>query len=415
MGNHRRASRLPKREAGVATLVTAVVLMLAVFGVTYFMSESVIQESRIVSNDLRAKEAFLAAQSGLELGRTLESTSYALSSAELDFTLIITGSGGLYSITSVGQSKDGTVERQITAYTAKLPGEVNPPKVPIVARGAVGLTGNLAAVNNESAITVWTGSDTGVQGSANTYIAIDDQRDQLSTIKSTGGGGGSTATYGPDVIAGDSNLANSTENQILESFFGVELEPGWATADYGDTYGDSAIQKLGSTMESTDLLAAAAYDPSTSSETDFYGGDSTDVDLSSPPSKLLTSSDAESISPCSDGSCNWWDNIDFSVTGSNVNYSSSNRYIGTPDKPVRIVVDGEVTLPSNTVIFGQIVARNIRMTGNTFIVGGMVALSDNDDSIRGSGTPRVIMSEIVLDTANNPSDYGPVKSSWKDW
>jgi len=414
----RNSGRSRKFESGVATLVTAVVLMLAVFGVTYFMSQSVVQETRIVSNDLRAKEAFLAAQSGLELGRTLEASSYALISSELDFTLTITGSSGLYSITSIGRAKDGSVERTLRAYTAKLPGETNPPKVPIVARGAVGLTGNLAAVNNESAITVWTGSDTGVQGSANTYISIDNQRDQLSTIKSTGGGGGSTSTYGPDVIAGDANLANSTENQILESFFGVELEAGWAEVDFDpdvENDGDAAIQRLGSSMASTDILASADYDPSISQDTDFYGGDDTDISLSSPPSTTLTSDDATTITPCGDGSCNWWDDIDFSITGSNVDYSSPNRYIGTPDKPVRIVVDGELTLPSNTIIFGQVIARNIRMTGNTFIVGGMVALADSDDSIRGSGTPRVIMSEIVLNNANTPSDFGPVKSSWKDW
>ena len=57
-----------KVESGVATLVTAVVLMLAVFGISFYLSEVVIKEKQSVSVKQRGFEAFNSAMAGLDLG-----------------------------------------------------------------------------------------------------------------------------------------------------------------------------------------------------------------------------------------------------------------------------------------------------------------------------------------------------------
>ena len=55
-----------KLQNGAATLLVAVVLLIAITLATFFAARVNIEEQRISANDYRAKEAFNAADAGLE-------------------------------------------------------------------------------------------------------------------------------------------------------------------------------------------------------------------------------------------------------------------------------------------------------------------------------------------------------------
>jgi len=406
---------LHKKQRGVATLVTAVVLMLAVFGVTYFMSQAVINEQQLIANDIRGSEAFQAAQSGIEFGKIMgPSISGATVSPDpnLSYVLTVSGSSDNLILSSQGQSRDDTAERLVTFSIAKLPAATVPPAVPVVAKGGVETGGGSIVVNNESKLTIWTGLDAEISGSVNTYVTIDGVRDQLSTIKTTGGGANATATYGSDVVVGDINLANKSADAIVKQFFGsnnlyelaVKAEAAANTSEIGGTNFSSCDGFEGSGAQ-------------------WYGYAASNADVS------ISTGDSIKINPsgCDDNYDEWLTNarainpdrevedFNFGITGVSYDVTGTENHIGTPDNPVMIVVNGEVELPSNTTIYGIVVAEKISVGANTFIMGGLVGLSDDPDAVVIQGGPRIILDETVMKRAMATEGYGPVISSWRDW
>lgn len=392
------------RQRGVATLVTSVVLMLAVFGISYVVSEIVINEKQTVANDLRAKEAFHAAQAGIEYGRTLaddtSSCGAPLSApVVLDsgtFTVevcTVSGAVGLYTIHAAGWSKDRSVKRTINAAIGRLPADVNPPNVPIVAKGGLGLTGNVKAVNNLEPLTVWTGKEFGINGSANTYISLDGNTNQLSSIKNPGGDN----VYGPDVITGDENLKNASVEDILQSFFNVSSVASFSS-------GSNQLSDTGSYNVEDQSSYGQRFT--------FYSA--TDATFDSPVNGTIPESAFEG-----------WENdtgrdissleAEADIPSVNVNLSSRDAYLGTPSNPVLIVVNGTLTFNGSPTIFGVVIADKVRMTGSPVIFGGMVVLSNDDDAVDGAGSPTIIMDKTIIDNSFTSDGYGPVRSSWNDW
>lgn len=394
--------RVRKHQEGVVTLVTAVVLLLAVFGISFFVSETVINEKQIVSNDLRAKQAFHSAQAGIELGRALQNDTSSCSSpisnvkSSGSFVLqvcAVSTAIGLYTVQSTGFSADSAVERTLTMSVGRLPSENNPPKVPIVAKGGLGLTGNVKAINNAAPLTVWTGKEFGLNGSANTYISIDGKKNQLSSIKNPGGDN----VYGPDVLTGDLNLKNALPEEILQSFFNVSAIASFATGS--SPFNDSANYDVSnSAYWSQEFTYYSAVDATFAAPSNGSFDPEAFTDWEQSTGRDITSLEDEADIP--------------SV---NVNLSGSDQYLGTPSNPVKIVVDGTLTINGSPTIFGVIIADKIRVTGSPVIFGGVVVLSKDDDAVDGAGSPTIIMDSTVIDDAFNEDGYGPVKSSWKDW
>lgn len=439
------------KQRGVATLATAVVLMLAVFGISYFMSEVVLTETRVVANHQRGLEAFAAAQSGIELAKVSNVESGILNASypsdPLTFVVTVTEiQDGLIKLESVGYSNDLSVSRTVSFYKARKPGEGDPPQVPIVARGGVNTSGNISAVNNYSNLTIWNGLSTGIQGSASTYTSIDGQKNQLSTIKNTSG----ASTYGADVVTGDQNLANATIDEIVASFFDYptlrDMAVHYGMSDpgvvaYGSAYSGEEYSNSNHTDGFVDLGVVSSESASycyvsncTSVSASRYAVDAFagygDFNLSSISQKIASDLDLSPSDYLSweNASGRTFENLDDGFSGSHFGYSVTatdadgdqtfapdSSYIGSPDNPVMIVVDGEVTIPSNTYIFGVVVAKKIRMQSNSSVFGGVVALSSDSDAFQGAGGAVVFMDEIITQTAGEETEYGPVKSAWRDW
>ena len=404
------------KQKGVATLVTAVVLMLAVFGISYFASETVINEKQIASNEFRSKQAFMAAQAGIDYGRAVAidglcvpgspcSPPTDIGGGSFNVQIVSSAAGSIYTIESTGVSEDGSVERMITYAIGKLPGEGYPPNVPIVARGGLGLTGNVKAVNNEESLTVWSGNDFGLNGSANTYIKIDDNVNQLSSIKNPGGNN----VYGPDVLTNDPNLGNATESELLEAFFNKS-----SIEEFSETYATGCT--TGNCLENIDDMAS--YDVSNYgdyankvyySDTDYTIGNSSVPQGTIPEASLteweaLTNSDPDRNDLLTSGS----------VTGANLKFDNT-TILGSPSDPVTIVVKGKLTLNSSPTIFGIIICEELEVKGSPIIIGGVVVLDQDADAMTGNGTPTIIMDKVVMQQTKQSDIYGPVKNSWKDW
>jgi hypothetical protein len=343
----------PKSQRGAATLLVAVVLTIAVVGITFLMSDVVIREKQFVANEYRAKQAFHAAQGGLDYAiayltvgadqdddgtpDTLASSAIGTGRYELSLTdLSSAADASLIEVHSRGFSDDSSVIRDIYQAFGELPILGNPPAVPVVAKGTFYSTGNLSVTNNSENITIWTGIDITSWGSSNTYINIDGNPDQLSTTKNT---------TGPDVIDGDQNLANASEDELLQNFFGLDWDGLEERATRRDLPADPA-----------DASGLIYLD----SDTSINGG-------------------------------TW----------------------GSVDNPVILVVDGELTMVGNVEFYGVIVTRDLSKGAGTPVVnGGIVATGDVDF---GAGNFSVIFNETVMSNTNKIFVLGTVNGSWRDW
>jgi len=392
-----------RRESGIATLMIAVILMLAGFGIAYFTSEIVLDDRRIVSNKTRADQAFQAAEAGLELGKAALTAPFASSatlSSGSSFDMSIVKSGNLYVVESKGTSDDGSIERTLKFAFAANPATSAPPNVPVISRGGVSRNGGITAINNQENLTIWAGSEINPNNSAtSTYISIDEIPNQLSSKRQ-----GKDVSYGPDIVENDPNLANLTEEEdLLRAFFGKDLDD---------------FEAIGQSLTDTDDNLVTLDQTSGGV---FYS--SGNVSLNSPRADVLDeirySSWEGANGPIEEnlnlllaslGSAN---NLATGIV--NTLPSASIRYIGSPDSPVTIVADGTIDIPANVMIFGVVVGRKVTSNGSATIVGGVIAYGNASDAVDMGGTVDVVMDKTVMANTGAGGGFGPVLGSWRDW
>lgn len=407
-----RTLSAPPNQTGVVTLLTAVVLMLAVFGITFYLSEVVINEKRSIANQIRGKQAFYAAQAGIERGvqMTLDGASPVcpLASAALNtgsFEVCVTLSDDIYQIESTGLSADNSVSRTLTQSIAKLPNDSAPPNVPVVARGTVNIGGNAKITNNLSDITVWSGGEFdpgGGNSSFDTYINVDGQDNVLST---TG------TTRGPDIIDNDQNLAQPTvsdpavaKSNIMQAFFDIasvseigNLDSTLSFQEAKDEFGTGLLSKL------TDGYVYLA--PGTAS-----GLTSSSVQNN----QLLESEDFDDYAAnCGDSSqCNTDEILEF-VDVADGGGGNTSTILGTPDDPIILAIDDDFSFTSNLVVFGILLVDGsiTNLNGGVTVFGGVVSLEDSDLT----GGPQIYLDKTIIQNSMPNENFGPVKSSWKDW
>jgi len=357
-----RLGQTHKTQRGAATLLVAVVLLIAVVGISFLMSDVVIREQQFVGNEYRAKQAFHAAQGGVDYAIAYmtvgadqddDGSPDALASAAIGVgqyavslsDISSSADGSIVEVHATGYSDDGSVVRDIYQAFGEMPVLGNPPAVPVVAKGSFYASGNFSVTNNVENITIWTGETVGSWGSSNTYISIDGTPNQLSSTKNT---------MGPDVIDGDDNLADATEDELLQNFFGMD----WAG--------------LQSQATRYDLPA----DPADASGMIYLGNsDPSDTSYS------LTINDAGP-----------W---------------------GSQEHPIILVVNGELRMSGNVEFYGVIVTRDmVKAAGTPVINGGIIATGDVDF---GAGNFSVIYDEAAVNNTSKIFVLGSVNGSWRDW
>lgn len=267
-------------EQGMATLVVVIVVLVITTLMVFFATKVGMFDQRMAGNEARYKEAFAAAEAGLDLAvqrfenqfstnfsgaaswTTIITNSAITAGTESDGTTAETGEpsfgvtltdvgaliGGMnvYRISSTGRSADGTgtatVSREVTMKSV-LGGSA--PNVPIVVNGSIGTGGNFNIVGNADGggngipVSIWTGGpspagDVTMGGSSATcHIQYYDGNNAQCSNSGSGGelvsdGDGSTqddynSTF-PDVLPNDENFPDD----LFQFLFGV-VRDDWQT------------------------------------------------------------------------------------------------------------------------------------------------------------------------------------------
>lgn len=297
--------KLPARQRGMATLFVAIVLLVAATLLMIYMSRTTVVELRVSANEVRSKQAFAAAQAGVdEAIRALNGTAAIDGTFTIDlpqnlpvdssgtFTRAVLctnnagaiaqncpadratfaragacvapanrTTGGAWTV-SCGWSDDGTARKRIVTFLGlvnPLPGTVSNP---LTAKGAVSFTGNPTVVNYFNNLTVWTGAAAnGATPPGRTVVrnpSTEANALNADQVVAQVGNGNQVCNNAPnlictstgnkigaDIISSDTSLSNLTSDQFFENFFGVRpLEYKSGVADEVIT-NTSEIQTLG--------------------------------------------------------------------------------------------------------------------------------------------------------------------------
>lgn len=383
-----------KSQKGAATLVTALVVLVVVLAISFYTSETVVIEKKVVANEYRAKQAFHAAQAGLDYGIAyaksgldqnndsvldLSVSAATASIGNASYSVLLSdisasGDMSLIQVTSTGASDDGLISRMMSVLIGEVPSLPNPPDLPVVARGNVNTIGNMQIYNHFENFNVWTGEELDSWGSSDTYIrdpswtdtGWDGDPDTLSEhLESTGQTvldvdsiqSTTKNTRGPDVIDGDASLSTLTGDEFIQNFFGKtasELENVANTSLTESEFGSADWTNLGGQIIELDDEGDGTYQIS-------------------------------------------------SATGT----------VGTSSSPVILVTDGDIRITGNVQIFGLVVAKNfVSAAGTVDVVGGVLA---EEEIERANGTFSVYFDPGVTGKLADLKTMEVVRGSWKDW
>lgn len=414
--------RIPSRsgQRGIATLLTAVVILLITTVLIIAVSRTTVMEQRMNANEVRARQAFEAAQAGIDeaivylttgtvagadknndnIADTLPvvtlptGAAYAVAfcnpqnppqnGASIDAFCPATPGAVLNNpgvgcdylnneanearylntplIIACGWSDDRLGRRVIRQGVGTVAAIVAPPEAPLVSRGAMNASGSANVVNYFTNLTVWAGGPlTSIGNSGKTFIRNPNVPPPPEGTPPPGppSNCGTTANYvcptdknntGPDVIENDPTLSNLTPEQLFLNFFGYTL------AEY----------------------------------------------KSGVASKVIPASQASTLS---------------GMRGQAVviegNTTLPNATIGSRNRPVILIVDGNLSFQGNPTVHGVVfVTGNVSGGGNPTIYGSLVTAG----SVSPTGSVDIIYDPfITTGAAENTGRPGLIPGSWRDW
>jgi hypothetical protein len=402
------------RQTGAATLVIAVILLIAVTLAVLFTASTAIMETRMSGNEVRAKQAHAAAQAGIDHAIAFyrvngvprdnngEPNTTPLQPVEPNPTAggyEVTGeyqvqfcspdtvlteactcaappTGLVALIYSCGWSDDRAATQRLSiavAAPAALP-PGGPPDAPLISRGNANLlTGNATIINWYTNTTVWTGGQTtGLSNTSTTLIRdpknpnaeLDGSAPSFGNAQCNNPPTGYICTsradsFGPDVIGSDITLASLSDDDYFGFFFGFPPD------------GSDALEYYKSTIQSGNMNPA--------------GG----------------------IADVQDGQVYWFDNSQAINQG--------NLTLGSPENPVVLIIDGNLSIGANVDIYGIVMATGtLEGNGNVNVYGSLIVGSTN---MQGSGNVKIIYDPDILLQAAEASGRigGTLAGTWRDW
>lgn len=395
------------QQRGAATILMAIIMLFSITVVSIFTARTMITEQKISGNEFRSKQAFEAAEAGLQFGvayfnsggadhssppdgtdafedTNIDGTAFTepgqpsyhvafcdpdtathippLCRNELTTSISTCEAPPLDSIALVyacGWSDDRTAIRtisQIVRFKHALP---NPPKSPFTSRGDINITGTFTVINNLTDTTVWTGGDIennlaknsnkgkkDKKGTGNfiTEIRINDTLNTISTITNNG-----EIMKGPDVIANDANLSNASSDVYFQNFFGKSKENIRGNANLVINTADG--ETIPSFANSLNKL--------------IYATDNITVD----------------------------------------------DELGSEAQPLILVVNGTLTLAGDSVIYGVVYAIDVNTENDATINGALMI--ENSTVINDDLT--INYDTNVLNAIQKIGMTGAVSGSWRDW
>jgi len=404
-----RRPRAPSAQRGVATIFITIVLLLAIGLIALYTNRSAVMEQRLSANEIRAKQAFAAANAGLDYAlaymrdkggldhnangtvdtfttQTLSSTTgtshYHVAYCDTTATIPVcpTQSTGALTCTapstpssvnvravSCGWSDDdSSVQRvsQILAPTPSLGGGVS---TPLISKGVANfLTGGASVFNYFNDLTIWSGGAmTGQSNTGKTFTRdiatysspYNSSGDAFVDYRNTGNSPGCNnpptgyscstqgSTLGHDTVSGDTNLSSLSSDAFFQFFFG---------------------QTPAAYKEGVDQVTT--------------GGSLNSI--SGNPRVIWVDGDADLPT------------------------------IGTQDEPVILIVNGNLTMSSNAVVNGLVYASGtISGNGSPTIYGALIAGGDANVT----GNPKLIYDPKVLGNVTKLGKAAKLAGTWRDW
>jgi hypothetical protein len=223
--------------------------------VAAYTGSTILFEQKVSANEFRAGQAFEAAESGLSSALAYMASRggvdkdrdgvidpvYDLDGDGIgdintdtfsDNSSVAVSVGGTfpnYAIEAVGVSDDLSATRTVRIIGASVDAIPNAPENPLTTRSVVVINGSATVHNPEGHSTIWGGDDVDLGSNNATATNVANPNDAgyptcmdtpmtCSTTRSS-----TKVAVGMDVIENDSSLANLTEAQMFQNFFGSSM------------------------------------------------------------------------------------------------------------------------------------------------------------------------------------------------
>lgn len=366
------------RQKGIATLLVSVVILVLMSIIAAYTARSSLLNLTLTNNSYRAKQAEAAASAALDyaLAYYLSGGADQNGDGSVDPLTVPTGlTGGnqasvafcdpsgvltcttpsnIYRLRIIAQGFSD--DDMATATQSVLVSEESAlgafPKAALTAKGAgaATLNGNLTVINNNpGGITIWTGTNIGAMtGSFETKISVEGNSNQISSEKV-----GSKFYVGPDVVYNDYSLRDLTYPQFFEQVTGNTKE--------------ELVGKAGISISGSQTL------PTSNAANNYLGGQIIYVDKAT---------------------------------------FDPNTNLGTADKPVILIVNGDFELNGPNVINGLVIAKNLSKANGTARVNGAMIM-ENVTNANGGFTIEMVPS--VISNLGKITTKSTVGNSWRDW
>lgn len=378
---------LPDRQHGVATLVTALVLLLGITILTFASARVITTEHKIAANDYRAKQALEAAQAGMEVALYNANTNPGgivsgtlvnnPNSSPVRYNYVLNTVGGsseMLFVTATGYSDDQSASRALTQYLKYLP-KHKWPQDTLACPKKIHVKGDVTVVNTVTNRTATSGESVKTKllnNETDSDDADDDDEDRNDDSVNRNQGSIFVTDAGSNVgTAGISQNYPAYAGDTTAEFFGEFFNDSMAAVKAG------AVQINCPSDCSSTLAAAASANPGKILYLNTDGGNGK-VQLKSPAT------------------------------------------IGSASAPVTIIVDGHLKFKSAATVYGFIFAtKKIQEhgDGSLTLVGSLAArekvkihgkLNDND--------PRSTLTyaDKPANTTSLVGHYVKVSGTWTD-
>ncbi|MDP1932358.1 MAG: pilus assembly PilX N-terminal domain-containing protein [Gammaproteobacteria bacterium] len=361
-------SKTLQSQRGVLTLVISLVILSLSTLVTINLSRAILMEQRIANNDTRARQAFEAAEAGINaaliyLGNDPDvdlngiidpvfdtnadgigdSISADVGTGSVTVTTVdLSGDMTSVRIRSQGFSDDRSATRTITQTLVTINPLPNMPDNPLVTRGGIIISGSATVHNPEGHSTIWSGGDIDLGSNNSTSTEVPDIGDPgypaCMDIPMTCNlvSASNRLIAGVDIIENDSSLGALSSDELFQNFFGVS---------------PAAYRASMVTIDTTPAAATAAAHLATH-EVIWIDGNA---------------------------------NLSNITVGCRVAVTGNNVCSAANTKPSIVIVNGNATFGGTPHFYGLLFVRgNVTGTGNTTVHGAMVIGGTSNSSTGGS-------------------------------
>jgi len=415
------------RETGVATLFTAVILMIGATTLAFLAAQVVIDETKVTANDRRTKQAVETALAGIDagiarfnsngakidsgislssapdlaqIGLSCDVNTITSTSSAATFSLSEMSTFGLYYfgnslssgdrchsadgddgdiLISVGWSDDCSALREISVCMGAVPIFKNGegPEQPLVASGNISAFGNSTIINRYTNISAWSGGPTGSAGNAfGTYLRPD---------------GIDRADLEPNELKSDDETDSTISQQVSNKFSGFGLDV---------VTNDATLLNADADFFWNGFFAL--------SRSDLYASISVDRRLPSDLDGIPNSGDEVNFPPNGSSGIYWTDTP-------TENISTGDTY-GSYENPAILIFDGDLTITGGEVTGLIYVTGNLTLVGNPILRGSVITEGNVDSN---GGSAKIVYVPFGADDGMgdpNVDESGVIiPGSWKDW